>query len=113
MAEGLDIITRLPQAIIETILCLFPIEEATRTSILSKEWRYRWTKIPKLVFCQSIVKRTSEMKPLNWWKQLSRVDYARIKKDMRCRLFYVIHQVLLLRRGPIHEFTLSMDAHVT
>ncbi|KAJ0432728.1 hypothetical protein HanIR_Chr17g0862421 [Helianthus annuus] len=83
MAEGLDIITRLPQAIIETILCLFLIEEAASTGIFSKEWRYRWTKIPKLVFCQSIVKRTSEMKQLNWWKQLSRVDYARIKKDMR------------------------------
>ncbi|XP_035842710.1 uncharacterized protein LOC110924098 [Helianthus annuus] len=64
MAEGLDIITRLPQAIIETILCLFPIEEAASTSIFSKEWRYRWTKIPKLVFCQSIVKRTSEISSL-------------------------------------------------
>ncbi|KAI7736647.1 hypothetical protein M8C21_028452, partial [Ambrosia artemisiifolia] len=53
------------------------------------------------------------MKQLNWWKQVSRSEYARIKKDMRCRLFYVIHQVLLLRQGPIHEFTLSMDAHDT
>ncbi|KAM0058870.1 putative F-box-like domain superfamily protein [Helianthus debilis subsp. tardiflorus] len=73
MAERLDIITRIPQAIIETILCLLPIEGAARTSILSKEWRYRWTKIPKLVFCRSIVKRPSEMKQLNWWKQLSGV----------------------------------------
>ncbi|MFS8031602.1 putative F-box domain, leucine-rich repeat domain superfamily, F-box-like domain superfamily [Helianthus anomalus] len=78
MAERLDIITRLPQAIIETILCLLPTEEAARTSILSKEWR----------ICKD-------------------------KKNMRCRLFYVINQVLLLRRSPIHEFTLSMDAHDT
>ncbi|KAI3683601.1 hypothetical protein L1987_84109 [Smallanthus sonchifolius] len=36
--------------IIENILCLVPIQKAARTSILSKEWRHRWTTIPKLVF---------------------------------------------------------------
>ncbi|KAI7728729.1 hypothetical protein M8C21_005303 [Ambrosia artemisiifolia] len=39
MVQRFDLITTLPQAIIETILCLLPIEEAARTSILSKEWR--------------------------------------------------------------------------
>ncbi|KAJ0428598.1 putative F-box-like domain superfamily protein [Helianthus annuus] len=43
MTERLDIITRLPQAMVETILCLFPIEEAARTSILSKEWRNQYS----------------------------------------------------------------------
>ncbi|KAM0042997.1 putative leucine-rich repeat domain superfamily, F-box-like domain superfamily [Helianthus debilis subsp. tardiflorus] len=47
---SLDIITTLPQPIIETILCLLPIIEAARTSILSRDWRYKWTTIPKLVF---------------------------------------------------------------
>ncbi|KAM0058877.1 putative F-box-like domain superfamily protein [Helianthus debilis subsp. tardiflorus] len=64
-------LTTLPQAIIEAILCILPTAEAARTSILSREWRY---------------------------------------KDMRCELFYAIHQVLLLRQGPIHEFTLLMNA---
>nr|GFC27810.1 hypothetical protein [Tanacetum cinerariifolium] len=36
--------------IIEIILCFLPIQEAVRTSILSREWRYRWIKIPKLEF---------------------------------------------------------------
>nr|GEW90323.1 ARID DNA-binding domain-containing protein [Tanacetum cinerariifolium] len=36
--------------ILESILCFLPTEEAVRTSILSKDWRYRWTKIPKLAF---------------------------------------------------------------
>ncbi|KAK9052111.1 hypothetical protein SSX86_028739 [Deinandra increscens subsp. villosa] len=48
-----DIITTLPQTVIETILCLLPVEEAARTSILSREWRYKWTKIPKLEFSMS------------------------------------------------------------
>ncbi|GKC01320.1 retrovirus-related pol polyprotein LINE-1 [Tanacetum coccineum] len=46
----MDRISKLPPAITETILCLVPIEAAARTSVLSKEWRYTWTKIPKLVF---------------------------------------------------------------
>ncbi|MFS7961030.1 putative leucine-rich repeat domain superfamily, F-box-like domain superfamily [Helianthus anomalus] len=47
---SLDIITTFPQPIIKTILCLLPIREAARTSILSRDWRYKWTTIPKLVF---------------------------------------------------------------
>ncbi|KAI7742913.1 hypothetical protein M8C21_008718, partial [Ambrosia artemisiifolia] len=46
----MDRISKLPLGIIETILCLLPIHEAVRTSILSKEWRYHWATIPKLVF---------------------------------------------------------------
>nr|GFD20615.1 hypothetical protein [Tanacetum cinerariifolium] len=51
----MDRISNIPSSIIETILCLLPIEEAVRTSILSKEWRYRWIKIPKLVFVEEKV----------------------------------------------------------
>ncbi|KAM0058863.1 putative FBD domain, leucine-rich repeat domain superfamily, F-box-like domain superfamily [Helianthus debilis subsp. tardiflorus] len=61
-AQRSDLITTLPQAIIETILCLLPIEEAARTSILSREWRYKWTTIPKLVFSRSSVKKSTEEK---------------------------------------------------
>nr|GEV27590.1 hypothetical protein [Tanacetum cinerariifolium] len=48
----LDKISNLPSSIIEDILCLVPIKEAVRTSILSKDWRYNWTKIPKLAFSE-------------------------------------------------------------
>ncbi|GKC72942.1 F-box/FBD/LRR-repeat protein-like protein [Tanacetum coccineum] len=46
----MDRLGNLPSSIIESILCLVPIQEAARTSILSREWMYRWTKIPNLVF---------------------------------------------------------------
>ncbi|MFS8029610.1 putative F-box domain, leucine-rich repeat domain superfamily, F-box-like domain superfamily [Helianthus anomalus] len=54
--ERVDRITTLPRAIVETILCLLPIKEAARTSVLSREWRYKWTIIPKLAFYQDHVK---------------------------------------------------------
>ncbi|KAJ0812519.1 putative F-box-like domain superfamily protein [Helianthus annuus] len=97
-APRLDRITTLPQSIIETILCLLPIEEAARTSILSREWRYKWTTIPKLVFYKSTIKTST--------KQIT-------VKELRCKLFCAIHQVLLLRQAPILDFTLRISADDT
>ncbi|GKF28001.1 F-box/FBD/LRR-repeat protein-like protein, partial [Tanacetum coccineum] len=86
---SLDMISNLPPTIIETILCLLPIQEAVRTSVLSKKWRYNWTKIPKLVFNEYTFKVST--------------------KENQRKPFYAINQVLLLHQGPILEFTLSMD----
>ncbi|KAJ0639556.1 putative leucine-rich repeat domain superfamily, F-box-like domain superfamily [Helianthus annuus] len=90
---ALDRVSTLPQPILETILCLLPTEEAARTSILSREWRYKWTNIPILEF--NLRKRTSEL-----------------TSDIASTIKYIdmhdLHQVLLLRQGPIHELTFSM-----
>uniref|UniRef100_A0A251TNC4 Putative F-box domain, Leucine-rich repeat domain, L domain-like protein n=1 Tax=Helianthus annuus TaxID=4232 RepID=A0A251TNC4_HELAN len=93
-------ISTLPQTIIENILCFLPIREAARTSILSREWRYKWTTIPKLEFGLPTVSEitTEEKLPYD-------IASARKNMDERCKLFNAIHQVLLMRQGPIHEFT--------
>ncbi|KAI7724418.1 hypothetical protein M8C21_016869 [Ambrosia artemisiifolia] len=87
--SSLDIISTLPQNILETILCRLPTKEAARTSILSREWRYTWTKISKLEFYV-----------------LTRIA----GQDVGIRLipFYDILQVLLWHQGLIHEFSLFM-----
>ncbi|KAJ0439887.1 putative F-box domain-containing protein [Helianthus annuus] len=54
-----DIISTLPNNIIEKILTLMPIEDALRTSILSKKWRYSWRSMPKLVFTDNMVTMSS------------------------------------------------------
>jgi len=95
---SLDTITSLPQSIIETILCLLPIEEAARTSILARQWRYKWTKVPKLEFNEL---QFSEF-------EFYTIEGVSRKKDGRCKLFSAIHQVLLQRQGPIYEFNLFM-----
>ncbi|CAL5396304.1 unnamed protein product [Camellia sinensis] len=43
-----DIISNLPQSVKETFLVCLPIQEAVRTSVLSKKLRYIWTKLPRL-----------------------------------------------------------------
>ncbi|KAI3688363.1 hypothetical protein L1987_82075 [Smallanthus sonchifolius] len=95
-------ISKLPVGIIETILCLLPIQEAVRTSILSREWRYHWIKIPKLVFIEDKYQVSTDGSVLD--------DKASKRKEIakRRKLFYAIYQVLLMHQGPILEFTLSM-----
>ncbi|KAM0051451.1 putative F-box domain, leucine-rich repeat domain superfamily, F-box-like domain superfamily [Helianthus debilis subsp. tardiflorus] len=87
-------LNRLPDPVLETILCLLPTKEAVRTSILSREWRYKWTNIPKLRF--ELRDTTSELTS----------DIATAMKDMD---MYDVYRVLLLHRGPIHELTLYFD----
>ncbi|THG14766.1 hypothetical protein TEA_006810 [Camellia sinensis var. sinensis] len=45
-----DIITRLPDNVKETILMSLPLQDAVRTSISSRKWRYTWARLPQLVF---------------------------------------------------------------
>ncbi|KAK9054437.1 hypothetical protein SSX86_025515 [Deinandra increscens subsp. villosa] len=95
----LDIISTLPQAILETILCFLPTKEAARTRILSREWRYKWTKIPKLDFCLSDV-----YKEITEEKQVQGEENDEARKP-----FYDLLQILKLHQGLIHEFTLDID----
>uniref|UniRef100_A0A3Q7FZ33 F-box domain-containing protein n=1 Tax=Solanum lycopersicum TaxID=4081 RepID=A0A3Q7FZ33_SOLLC len=47
---GIDWISELPDALIVQILSLLPIQDAFRTSVLSKRWQYPWTSIDNLIF---------------------------------------------------------------
>ncbi|XP_071709318.1 F-box/FBD/LRR-repeat protein At1g13570-like [Rutidosis leptorrhynchoides] len=80
-----DVISSLPQEIVEIILSFVPTKHAVRTSILSKKWRYSWTRIPKLVF----------------------VEKSMIKAKMR-KVLDAIPQVLSMHQGSILEFSLNM-----
>nr|XP_043634797.1 F-box/FBD/LRR-repeat protein At1g13570-like [Erigeron canadensis]XP_043634798.1 F-box/FBD/LRR-repeat protein At1g13570-like [Erigeron canadensis] len=93
-----DIISNLPQNIIETILCHLHIRDAVRTSILSKNWRYSWTRIPKLVFVEDIFEEEYE------WRQ------PRNLMHLESKFLYAMYQVLLMHQGPILQFTCDMRA---
>ncbi|KAJ0641810.1 putative F-box domain, FBD domain, leucine-rich repeat domain superfamily [Helianthus annuus] len=104
----MDRISKLPLCIIENILCLLPIQEAARTSILSREWRYHWIKIPKLAFIEDTFQVSTDGAELSVLEQTFDEPSDRKVMTKRCKLLYAIYQVLLLHQGPIHEFTLSM-----
>lgn len=75
----LDKISNLPSGITQQIFSYFSIKEAARTSVLSKDWRHRWTTLPCLVFDDKIDLLTET----------------------------IVSHVLLSHSGPIHTFKLS------
>nr|GEW13905.1 hypothetical protein [Tanacetum cinerariifolium] len=106
----------LPPGIIESILCFLPIKEAVKTS--TREWRYRWMKIPKLVVKEFKFHVRTDKVVLSRLMGLShlmgsKVLANRVKKKSegfseRRKFFYAIYQVLLMHEGPLHEFSVSM-----
>lgn len=106
----MDTISKFPTNVIETILCFLPIQEAIRTSILSTKWRYNWIKIPKLTFIEDSFQVPTEEDGLYIMEQTFYTPDKRKEINRRCKLFNAIYQVLLMHKGPIKEFTLSIDA---
>ncbi|XP_015894253.3 F-box/FBD/LRR-repeat protein At1g13570 isoform X1 [Ziziphus jujuba] len=84
-----DLISDLPQSIIESILTHLPIRDAVRTSILSTKWRYKWNSLTQLVFDEKCVTLCA--------------DRALVEKN----LINFITRALFLHQGPIHKFQLS------
>ncbi|GMP58374.1 hypothetical protein CsSME_00022064 [Camellia sinensis var. sinensis] len=84
-----DIITYLPNNVKETILMSLPLQDVVRTSILSRKWRYMWARLPQLVFDDKFCRESI--------------------RNEKNKLVITIYQVLLLHRGPILRFTLSLS----
>nr|XP_043639685.1 F-box/FBD/LRR-repeat protein At1g13570-like [Erigeron canadensis] len=106
-----DMISTLPQNIIETILCHLHVRDAVRTSVLSKNWRYSWTRIPKLVFVEDTFKElTAGSDQLSSLEQGIVLQNPHNKILKKCKFLYVIYQVLLMHQGPILQFTLDIEA---
>ncbi|KAF7123226.1 hypothetical protein RHSIM_Rhsim12G0067600 [Rhododendron simsii] len=84
-----DIISHVPGNILDKILMCLPLQDAVRTSILSRKWRYAWVKLPQLVFDQTF--------------------YRDLPKATHTKLMMIIYQVMLHHRGPIMKFTLSLS----
>ncbi|CAH1416822.1 unnamed protein product [Lactuca virosa] len=91
-SQSLDRISTLPQDTIEKILTLLPIQDALRTSVLSKKWRHCWKGMPKLVFDDKYLNSSSSSKEINKYKFVTSIFH-----------------VLLLHNGPILEFSISIN----
>ncbi|KAK4729846.1 hypothetical protein R3W88_022834 [Solanum pinnatisectum] len=78
-------ISNLPYNVLDKILGSLPLKDAVKTSILSKDWRYKWVTRAELDF------RSEFFTSFN--------DNQEAKKT--------IYQVLRLHQGPILKFTLQ------
>ncbi|KAK2983922.1 hypothetical protein RJ640_017843 [Escallonia rubra] len=89
-----DVISNLPTDVIENILGRVPIQEAVKTSILSRKWLLNWSTLPELVFDREYF------------------DFLK-SRNSECDFVRGINKVLLLHSGPILKFVLSIpDIHI-
>ncbi|KAL7617369.1 hypothetical protein Lser_V15G03058 [Lactuca serriola] len=86
-----DRISHLPEHLKDSILERLPIEEAVRTSIISKKWRYRWTTMRVLVFDLQFSKK-----------------FAKNGAFGRNGFIRIINKFLILHTGPISKFLLHI-----
>ncbi|XP_058775538.1 F-box/FBD/LRR-repeat protein At1g13570-like [Vicia villosa] len=100
-ALGPDLISDLPDGIIETILIHLPIRDATRTSILSTRWRNIWCSISHLVFDE----KSFPISVGNGHGQGRQLLHERVVK--------FISKVLLVHQGPIHKFQITHRSLLT
>ncbi|KAL2531544.1 F-box/fbd/LRR-repeat protein [Abeliophyllum distichum] len=75
----------------DNILMHLTIRDAVKTSILSKQWRYKWANLPQLIFDDKL------------WQELERNW-----KSARIKFTSILYQVLLFHRGPITKFALTI-----
>ncbi|VFQ85472.1 unnamed protein product [Cuscuta campestris] len=85
-----DIISHLPDCLKESILICLPLRDAVRTSALSRNWRFAWTRLPHLKLDRTL-----------WPGSFARKDLA------LCTYLRRILNVLLSHEGPITELTFS------
>ncbi|XP_015166425.1 F-box/FBD/LRR-repeat protein At1g13570-like isoform X2 [Solanum tuberosum] len=86
-----DILTDLPNNVIDIILMRLPCEEAVRTSILSKRWRYHWCRLTKLTLDWSLWRTENDL------------------LNPTYKFTEIISQILTLHEGPLTDFTLEVD----
>ncbi|KAJ9558556.1 hypothetical protein OSB04_013170 [Centaurea solstitialis] len=86
-----DRISNLPQHLIGSILERLPIEDAVRTSVLSKRWRYNWTTMKVLLFDKQFYE-----------------EFAENGAFGRNGFIRTINDVLSLHNGPVSKFSLHI-----
>ncbi|KAF3646702.1 putative F-box/FBD/LRR-repeat protein-like [Capsicum annuum] len=99
-----DVLSNLPDNVIDDILMRVPFRDAVCTSILSKKWRYKWCGLPQL------------MLDSDFWKPKKDIEYLtgdktvwRATKDLTGNFTACIHNLMTRHKGSITNFTLCIQ----
>ncbi|XP_055805712.1 F-box/FBD/LRR-repeat protein At1g13570-like [Solanum dulcamara] len=86
----LDVLSNLPENVIDVILMSLPFRDAVRTSILSNIWRYKWCRLPELTLDDT------------FWKTKNNLIFH------TTAITKIIYHILIFHEGPITKFTLCV-----
>ncbi|XP_076897412.1 F-box/FBD/LRR-repeat protein At1g13570-like [Bidens hawaiensis] len=114
-----DFISRMPDNVVTNILDRLPLQDAVRTDVLSKTWRFKWTMLSQLVFDDNFFEYLSKTEAEN---AQVRVIISRLLHHLRGSITKCVlrvddesgvededirHWILFLSRKGIKEFTLE------
>ncbi|KAI7754360.1 hypothetical protein M8C21_006048 [Ambrosia artemisiifolia] len=117
-APDQDVISRLPDNVISNILNLLPLQDAVRTGILSRKWRFKWTMLTQLILDENLITYLIKVGQRNHFKIISRVLYLLSGAITKFVLFIdrygyfsldfedVNHWLLFLSRKGIKDLTI-------
>ncbi|KAJ8536142.1 hypothetical protein K7X08_034543 [Anisodus acutangulus] len=92
-----DRISDLPRNVIDHILVHLPVQDAARTCVLSKSWRYIWIMLPNLVldnqFCHELIGKSES--------SFREVVDKILLQHMGDMVKFVLNNVVTLRLEPI------------
>lgn len=86
----LDVLSNLPENVIDVILMCLPFRDAVRTSVLSNIWRYKWCRLPELSLDDTV------------WKTKNNLIFRATE------ITKIIYHILIFHEGPITKFTLCV-----
>ncbi|XP_015078080.1 F-box/FBD/LRR-repeat protein At1g13570-like [Solanum pennellii] len=89
-----SVLSKLPNNVIDEILIRLPFRDAVCTSILSKEWRKHWCRLPQLTLDS------------DFWK--SKKDLTGDKRATS-NFTMTIHNIITRHSGPLTKFTLCIQ----
>ncbi|KAF3438148.1 hypothetical protein FNV43_RR20904 [Rhamnella rubrinervis] len=69
-------INELPDEILVGILCFLSLEEAIRTTVLSRRWKNLWMNVPKLEFCWRNKRFPYDFRPRDMSKVKAKVNFV-------------------------------------
>ncbi|KAI4378973.1 hypothetical protein MLD38_016386 [Melastoma candidum] len=117
-----DLLSALPRGIIEIILCYLPLDEAVRTSLVSKRWRHLWKTMPGILFNYKSFP-VAEIEEDAWYNELKLVEAVGQVLENHAGIiqkFVICHPNLLfghtnidqwmsrLSNFPVREFALCL-----
>ncbi|KAL0743469.1 hypothetical protein Bca4012_084982 [Brassica carinata] len=102
---AVDLISNLPDAILQHILCFIPIKLAISTSLLSTRWRHVWCDVPSLSLDANTLTAASVNKALNRYtapktesfhlKTTKRENIPHINRWIKCAMSHNVENLSL------------------
>ncbi|EFH70941.1 hypothetical protein ARALYDRAFT_337885 [Arabidopsis lyrata subsp. lyrata] len=102
-----DLISSLPDEILQHILSFSPTKFAIRTSLLSKRWRYIWCDTPSLSF-SNCRQRPASIDKTQMCYKAPKMKYFRLKNNLKNNNYYIKKWITFAMSRNVENLSLEV-----